>query len=135
MSSSLSFASIVYIGAARVANLLLGLAMIPILLHYLGGEAFASWAILWATGVVFATLDLGTSSILKKQVAIILNEDDAGRLTTVMSNRQVWVVCAHLAILPLVVAFGGSVAEKLQLSTEGPMADGGLLLFIFLCVL
>ena len=134
MSSPLSITPIVYIGAARVANLLVGLAMIPLLLHSLGGEGFAAWAILWATGVVFATLDLGTSSVLRKEVAIALNEDDADRLTTVISNRQIWVVCAYLVILPLIVTFGSSVAEKLKLSTEGPMVGSGLLLFIFLCV-
>ncbi len=121
-------------GAARVGNLLVGLAMLPLLMHYLGGEEFAAWAVLLAAGAMFATLDLGSSTFLKKEVAVALAVGDAGRLTAALSNRQALMVAVFFAGFPWVVLFGDALAETLRLPPAGLVLGVGVLHFVFLCV-
>jgi O-antigen/teichoic acid export membrane protein len=43
----------------RMVNIAVGLLTIPVLIRYLGGDGFAAWAILLATGAAFALLEVG----------------------------------------------------------------------------
>lgn len=61
---------------ARIANLMLGLAVIPVLIHYLGGDGFAAWALLLAIGAALALLELGMALTYVKEVAPLIQHED-----------------------------------------------------------
>ena len=55
---------------ARVVNLAVGLAMIPLLVHALGGLEFAAWAVLLSASIVFTQLHIGIPVALAFEVAV-----------------------------------------------------------------
>src|SRR3569832_40354 len=60
--------------AARVINLGLGLLSIPVLIRYLGGDAFAAWALLLALSVGFSTLELAMGPTLIRFLTLPMHD-------------------------------------------------------------
>jgi O-antigen/teichoic acid export membrane protein len=95
--------------AGRIANIAAGIAMVPLLIHYLGGRGFAVWAILLSCGAAFTALDLGLPTAIVKHLAVAFerrNGLDPGRLVStaialvvaVYSSAGLLVLWASMAL-------------------------------------
>lgn len=91
--------------AARIANIALGLAVIPVLLHFLGTQHFAAWALLLAIGAALSLLDLSMPLTYVRAAAPLIH---GGRLheAAQVSTNSLCVVAASfsLAAAPLFAA-------------------------------
>ncbi len=100
---------------ARVASMLMGIATIPFLIHYLGSTGFAAWALLLALGAGFSLLDLGANNII---VRFLAEPAASGRWHEVRATLGlVWVMLATVYALGLAAAFylSGPLAAWLRL--------------------
>jgi O-antigen/teichoic acid export membrane protein len=119
--------------AARVVNMLVGLAMIPLLIHSLGGQGFAAWAILLSCSAVFGELQLGIHTALVREVAI--TDRSAGvAVSRLWSSGMGFLVVVHAAAFPFVVSAARSVGEWLRLPNVGPWHPGTAVTLVFACV-
>jgi len=74
------------ISASRVISMFIGLLMVPLLLHFLGGEGFAAWAIFWGISVVFAALQAGMPGAVVRFSAIAISGRDQSSLNRIVNN-------------------------------------------------
>jgi O-antigen/teichoic acid export membrane protein len=110
-----------------------GIAMIPLLIHSLGGQGFAAWAILLSCSAVFNELQMGMHSALVRDVAVANRRapEDIARL---WASAVAFLVAIHAAALPLVLAAAGHVAEWLRLPTVGRWHPGIALMVVYVSV-
>jgi O-antigen/teichoic acid export membrane protein len=119
--------------AARLLNMAVSLAMIPLLIHYLGGRDFAAWAILLSCGAIFNELQFGMHTALVRAVAVAARTE-AGAIRHLWSSAVGFLVCAHLVILPVVVFASEPLGEWLRLPSVGTWHPGAAILVVFLAV-
>ena len=84
---------------ARIANVTLAIAVIPVLLYALGVTAFAAWALLLAASAVFALLEVGVVPTFVKFAAPVLDErkaeHSARTLGALLANALAIIVVAY----------------------------------------
>jgi O-antigen/teichoic acid export membrane protein len=119
--------------AARLVNMVLGFAMIPLLIHSLGGQGFAAWAILLSCSAVFNELQLGMHGALVREVAVAdrAQPDAVARL---WASTVAFLVAVHAALLPVIVLAARPLAEWLRLPRVGPWHPGVAILIVFVAV-
>jgi O-antigen/teichoic acid export membrane protein len=120
--------------AARLANGAVGLVVIPIFIHFLGAEGFASWALLLATGATFTLLEFGMAPTYVKFAAPLIQrrawrEADAVLVLAALILSAVFA----LASIP-VFALSQRIASLLQLRDLDILDAGHLLEVVFLGV-
>jgi O-antigen/teichoic acid export membrane protein len=112
-----------------------GLATIPVLIHSLGGERFAAWALLLSCSLVFSELQVGIHPALMRSVATVAaqsREEDVSRL---WASALAILAVLHVAALPAVVWLSHPVAEWLRLPMVGSWRPGLGLVLVFVAVL
>ena len=119
-----------FIGA-RLANMVVGLAMIPLLIHFLGGIGFATWAMLLSCSVVFTELQLGIPTALMREVAVRPGHAAAAGL---WSSAVVLLIVIYLVLLPLVALGALPLGEWLRLPPVGHLHAGVAILGVYLAV-
>ena len=119
---------------ARIANLMLGLAVIPVLIHYLGGDGFAAWALLLAIGAALALLELGMALTYVKEVAPLIQHEDWRQVNVVRSNVVAILLLAFAAgALPLFF-FATAIARELHVPDGTLLEAGQMVKFVYLAV-
>jgi O-antigen/teichoic acid export membrane protein len=119
--------------AGRAMNLIVGLAMIPMLVHFLGGLEFATWAVLLSSSIVFAQLHLGIPTALAFEVAVTARSKPE-LVSRLWSSAAVFLAGVHAVLLPVVVTMAPRIGEWLRLPNVGTWPPGVVLVFVFLCV-
>ena len=105
---------------ARIANMTLGLAVIPVLIHYLGGNGFAAWALLLAISAAFTLLELGMALTYVKQVAPLIQHDDWLQVNAVLNNSFMLPSACSPRITPSIVACRKTSLAPVAASIGGP---------------
>ncbi len=119
--------------AARVINLMVGLAMIPLLVHSLGGLEFATWAVLLSSSIVFAQLHLGIPTALAFEVAIA-SRSEPELVSRLWSSAAAFLAGIHALLLLLVIVVAQPIGEWLGLPHLGPWHPGVVIVAVFACV-
>ena len=120
--------------AARIANMLVGLAAIPVLIHCLGGEGFASWALLLAASVGFATLDLGMAPTYVKHVAGPIQRGDWRAAGETLRGVGLILILAYLVCAWPVVALADELAGELRLRNAPALSAAAMIQFVYAAV-
>jgi O-antigen/teichoic acid export membrane protein len=100
---------------ARIANMGATLATIPLLIHFLGGEGFAFWAVLLAAGAAFSALGIGMGPTFVKHAAPLIQRGHWKQVNVVLNHTATIQVLVFALAAPLVLWFSGPVARQLQL--------------------
>jgi O-antigen/teichoic acid export membrane protein len=100
--------------SARLANMVAGLITVPVLLHFLGGEGFAAWAILLACSAAFI-LELGMSRTLVKHLAWPIQTRDRARASQVFGHALLMIVIVYAFCAPFVFLFAHDFARRIHL--------------------
>lgn len=118
--------------AARIANMVLGLAVIPVLLAFLGTEHFAAWALLLALGAAFSLLELSMPPTYVRAVAPLIHKGRATEVNQVTANALCIVFLSFgVASVPLIAA--ASVLVKAVGLPDGEMLSATqLVIFVFI---
>ena len=119
--------------AARLVNMVVGLAMIPLLIHSLGGHGFATWTILLSCAAVFNELQLGMHTALVRAVAIA-DRSEPATVARLWSSAAAFLVAIHLLALPLIFLLARPLGRWLRLPDIGPWHPGTAIVVVFLAV-
>ena len=119
---------------ARIANIIVALGMIPVLVHFLGGEGFAAWALLLALSVAFSAFEMGMVPTFVKLAAPLIEQQNRAQVASVAGHAAAILFMAFLAAAPLVLLFSGDIARALHLP-DGPWLSGAqMIVFVFAAV-
>jgi O-antigen/teichoic acid export membrane protein len=118
--------------AARIANMVLGLAVIPVLLTFLGTEHFAAWALLLALGAAFSLLELSMPPTYVRAVAPLIHAGRTREARQVTANALCIVFLSFgIASVPLIAA--ASVLVKAVGLPDGQLLSAvELVVFVFI---
>lgn len=118
--------------AARIANMVLGLAVIPVLLAFLGTEHFAAWALLLALGAAFSLLELSMPPTYVRAVAPLIHAGRTREARQVTANALCIVFLSFgIASVPLIAA--ASVLVKAVGLPDGQLLSAAeLVVFVFI---
>jgi O-antigen/teichoic acid export membrane protein len=117
--------------AARLVNMAVGLLTLPVLIRFLGGEAFAAWALLLALAGGFSLLELGMPPAVVRMLARPLQQDDRGGARLWLGRSWVLLALAFGGGALLLSACAGQLAGWLRLPAT-PWFDGPrLVLLVF----
>jgi O-antigen/teichoic acid export membrane protein len=119
--------------SARVVSMTVGLATIPVLVHSLGGEGFAAWALLLSCSVVFSELHLGVYPALMRAIAAADHSGEQG-VSRLWASALGALATLYLAAFPAVLAGSRPVAEWLRLPMIGVWHPGAAVVFVFAAV-
>jgi O-antigen/teichoic acid export membrane protein len=117
--------------AARLINMVVGLAMIPLLIHFLGGIGFATWAILLSCSVVFSELQLGIPAALVREVAVRPDHEAAAEL---WSSAAAMLIAIYAALFPVVMLSAAPLGDWLRLPLVGRWHPGAAIVAVYVCV-
>jgi O-antigen/teichoic acid export membrane protein len=95
----------------RIANMVAGLLLIPVLIHYLGGEGFAAWAILLAASAVFFLFNMGMPLTLIKYMAVPLSEQDWSRVDHIFKHVILVMLISFGVFSPVVILLAEPAAH------------------------
>lgn len=119
---------------SRVVNMAIGLLTIPVLIRYLGGSGFASWAILLAVSAGFSLLEFGMPSTVVRFLALPARDGDwhAGRRLF----GRVWLLLAltYGVASVLVLWVARPLAAWFDLPDTPILSAAGTLLWVFAAV-
>jgi O-antigen/teichoic acid export membrane protein len=119
---------------ARIANIVVGLGMIPLLIHSLGGNGFAAWALLLASGAAFSVLEVGMPLTFVKHAAPWLQQGNWAQVHKLLLHVAMIVALAFLLATPVLLWFAASAARQLQLPDGDWLSARQMLLFVFAAV-
>jgi O-antigen/teichoic acid export membrane protein len=115
----------------RAINLLVGLLMIPLLIHALGGLGFAAWAVLLSASIVFSQLHLGVPTALAFEVAVAAAPD---RVSRSWSTAAAFLAGIHVVPLLLAAVASAQIGAWLRLPEVGGWPPGFVVLMVFAAV-
>lgn len=118
---------------ARVVNLAVGLAMIPLLVHALGGLEFATWAVLLSSSIIFAQLHLGVPTALAFEVAVA-PRSETEHVSRLWSSAAALLLIVHALTLLLLMPTAQPIGEWLRLPNVGRWHPGVVIVAVFVCV-
>ncbi|MGK2859768.1 MAG: hypothetical protein ACSLFQ_21430 [Thermoanaerobaculia bacterium] len=108
--------------ACRVASLATGLLMIPILLHFLGGDQFAAWALYLAVGLAFSSFESASTNTLVRFAAASAHDASGAGVGRFLTNLVALTFVVYAAFLPVVLAVAAQVARLIRLP-EGELGS------------
>lgn len=120
--------------AARMASMALGLLATPILIRYLGGNGYATWAVLWAVGAAFSLIEAGMLIATVRFIATPIANRDWIQVRTELG--RIWMIplaSFGAALLP-VLLLSERIAALLHLPDLGLFTARQAILFIFAAV-
>lgn len=116
---------------ARMASMALGLLATPILIRYLGGTGYATWAILWALGAGFSLLEAGMPTATVRFLALPIENRNWDIVRAELG--RIWVIlllCFGAGLVP-VLLLSGWIADTLHLPDTEVFSTRQAILFIF----
>jgi O-antigen/teichoic acid export membrane protein len=119
--------------AGRLVSMAVGLGMIPLLIHSLGGGGFAIWAILLSCSAVFNEFQLGTHTALVRAVAVARRAEPY-LVPALWSSAAGFLVVVHVAMLPVIVLAARSLGAWLRLPRVGGWDPGTAIVIVFVAV-
>jgi O-antigen/teichoic acid export membrane protein len=117
--------------SARVANMAVGLGMIPLLIHFLGGDGFAAWALLLAASAVFSALEIGMPLAFVKFAAPLIREGNWAQVGVVFNNAMSIQLVAFSVACPAVLLLSGSAAQLLGLPDGRMLSAGEMVVVVY----
>ena len=117
--------------AARIGNMVLGLAVIPVLIHYLGGNGFAAWALLLAISIAFTLLEMGMALTYVKQVAPLIKEGSWPQVTEVLNHVMAILVMAFAVGALPIFWFAEPIARQLRVPDTSLFEAARLIEFVY----
>jgi O-antigen/teichoic acid export membrane protein len=118
---------------ARVVNLAVGLAMIPLLVHALGGLEFAAWAVLLSASIVFTQLHIGIPVALAFEVAVAVRSKPE-LVARFWASAAAALTTIHAVCVLLALPIAAPIAAWLRLPQIGGWAPGAVLVCVLACV-
>jgi O-antigen/teichoic acid export membrane protein len=120
-------------GLTRISNLALSVLMVPVMIHGLGTEGFASWAILLSAAAIFTQLEGGLPTAFVRSAGVAA--DGSGMLM----DRFLWAALACVAMIyaatfPLVAATAGLTTSWVRLQSGTVLSAAGMLLLVYVAV-
>lgn len=115
---------------ARLANVVAGMATVPILLHFLGGEAFGAWAILLAIGFAFSALEMGMAPTFVKHAAPLVQANDWRGVGEVLWTALLMLSSLYLLAGVPLLALAPVAARKLQLPDAPALTATAMVLLV-----
>ena len=91
----------------RVLNIVLGVLLIPLLLHFLGGDGFASWAILLSWASILGQLEAGVPIALVKQMAVPAARGEKVEVGRLLSTAMGFGLAVYQALASSETLSGG----------------------------
>jgi O-antigen/teichoic acid export membrane protein len=120
--------------AARLANVAVGLVVIPVLIHFLGARGFASWALLLAIGAAVTLLEFGMAPTYVKFAAPLIQRQAWRQVDAVLATAALLLSAVYLAAAVPVFALSHRIASMLQLREIAAVEAGHLVQLVFLGV-
>jgi O-antigen/teichoic acid export membrane protein len=118
--------------AARIANMVLGLAVIPVLLTFLGTEHFAAWALLLALGAAFSLLELSMPPTYVRAAAPLIHGRQMREARQVTANALCIVFLSFgIASVPL-IATASMLVRAVGLPDGELLSATELVIFVFI---
>lgn len=120
--------------SARIANITVALGMIPVLVHFLGGEGFAAWALLLALSAAFSAFEMGMAPTFVKLAAPLIQQRNWEQVNSVTGHVAAILGLAFIAAAPFVLLFSGAIAQSLHLPDSQWLTAREMIIFVFLAV-
>ncbi len=121
--------------ACRMGSLAVGLLMIPLLLHYLGGDQFAAWALYVAVGLAFSTFESASSNTLVRFVAPSAQGMSSEGISRVVTNLAAILFVAYAVLVPLVVWGAAPLALLIRLPEGAVVSPAGMIVIIYIAAM
>lgn len=118
----------------RLANMVVGLLTIPVLIHFLGGEGFAAWAILLAISAAFSTLEMGMPPTFVRHVAGPIQREDWTQVNRVIGHVILLLALAFGACSPLVFRYAEPFARQIGLPVGDRLSAGRMIELVYAAV-
>lgn len=119
---------------ARLANMAVGLAVIPLLIHYLGGEGFAAWAVLLALGAVFSLIECGMGLTFIKEAAPAIQLGELAGVGPILVEVSAIVVAAFLICAGPVFLAAPAIAHLVRIPDAPWLSAKQMLQFVYVAV-
>jgi len=119
---------------ARMASVILVLVTTPVLIHFLGGDGFAAWAILLATGAAFTALEVGMGPTFIQHAAPLIQHQDWRGTSELLASA--WcIVGGAFALGALALVWLAPVAAReLQLPPTPLLGGSAIIWLVYLAV-
>jgi O-antigen/teichoic acid export membrane protein len=108
--------------------------MIPVMIHYLGGEGFAAWAIFLAAGAGFSMLEIGMSMTAVKFLAVPLHKNDGLQSSRVLTNALVMSFIIYLMLTPIIIWVAEPITGWMIVPDDEFLSGSKLIVFVFISV-
>jgi O-antigen/teichoic acid export membrane protein len=125
-----SWPPLVLIGS-RILSMMVVLASIPVLIHFLGGEGFAAWAVLLAASVVCSVLEMGMSLTFVRHAVPPLHEGDLAAFDRIRRHAQLLLLLSFAVASVPAVLFAPGIARVLSLPDTPWFSGPVMLLLVF----
>jgi O-antigen/teichoic acid export membrane protein len=119
---------------ARVANVGVGLVTIPVLIHFLGGDGFAAWAIMLAISAAFTALEIGMAPTFVKYAAPLMQQGRWHDSAALRSSAQGLLACVFMLGALVLVPLAPWAARRLQIPDTPSMDAGALVVLAYAAV-
>jgi O-antigen/teichoic acid export membrane protein len=120
--------------SARIANMVVGLGVIPVLIHFLGGDGFAAWAVLLATSAAFSALEVGMPLTFVKHAAPLIQQGSWTQVNVVLNHSAAILVIVFLAAAPAVFFYAEPIARLLHLPGGGWLSAAQMIETVYAAV-
>lgn len=119
---------------ARVANVGVGLATLPVLIHFLGGEGFAAWAILLAISAAATALEIGMAPTFVKHAAPLMQQGRWREVAALRASALLFLACVFISgslVLALVAPW---IARSFGLPGTPSLGAPAMILVVYAAV-
>lgn len=120
--------------AARIANMLVGLAIIPVLIHTLGGEGFAAWAVLLAVSAAFTLLEVGMPKTFIRYAAPLIQQGQWQQVATLLAHVLTVLGLVFVAGIWPVSWLASEAAGRLKVPNDGLLSAAQMILFVYAAI-
>jgi O-antigen/teichoic acid export membrane protein len=117
--------------AGRVINIAIGVAMVPLLIHFVRGEGFAVWTILLSCAAAFSAFDLGLRTALVKHLAVAPDRRQESGGGRIVSTTIVIIGSVFCCAAPAVALVSARLAAWLGLPNVGALTAGTAILVTY----
>lgn len=119
---------------ARIANVVVGLATIPVFIHFLGGEGFAAWALMLATSAAYTALEIGMAPTYVKHAAPMIQQADWHGASVVLASAMLILASLFAVASVPILLMAPLAAAKLHLPETPLFSPAGLMIAVFAAV-
>jgi len=119
---------------ARMASVAVVLVTTPVLIHFLGGDGFAAWAILLATAAAFTALEVGMAPTFIQRAAPLIQQQDWRAASELVASAWCILAVVFLAGTPVLAWLAPLAARELQLPATPLFGSSGIIWLVYAAV-